>query len=53
MDFHRELRMDSILSNPYTTEEIERIENFAEEIANEKMTGQLYTTGVIVSEKGT
>ena len=30
----------------YTAEEIARIENFAEEIANEKMTGQLYTTGV-------
>ena len=46
MGLHRELRMDSILANPYTTEDIERIENFAEEIANEKMTGQLYVTGV-------
>ena len=46
MGLHRELRMDSILTNPYTTEDIERIENFAEEIANEKMTGQLYVTGV-------
>lgn len=46
MGLHRELRLDSILANPYTTEDIERIENFAEEIANEKMTGQLYTTGI-------
>lgn len=46
MGLHRELRLDSILSKPYTTEEIERLENFAEEIANEKMTGQMYTTGV-------
>jgi cobaltochelatase CobN len=46
MGLHRELRLDSLLTNPYTTEEIEKIENFAEEIANEKMTGQLYTTGV-------
>lgn len=46
MGLHRELRLDSILTKPYTTEEIERIENFSEEIANEKMTGQLYTTGV-------
>jgi cobaltochelatase CobN len=46
MRLHRELRLDSILANPYTTEEIEKIENFAEEIANEKMTGQLYTTGI-------
>jgi len=46
MGLHRELRLDSILTNPYNTEEIERLENFAEEIANEKMTGQLYTTGI-------
>lgn len=46
MGLHRELRLDSVPSHPYTTAEIERIENFAEEIANEKMTGQLYTTGV-------
>lgn len=46
MGLHRELRLDSILSNPYTTEEIEKLENFAEEIANEKMTGQMYVTGV-------
>jgi len=46
MGLHRELRLDSILANPYTMEEIEKIENFAEEIANEKMTGQLYTTGI-------
>ncbi|MDR2121937.1 MAG: cobaltochelatase subunit CobN [Flavobacteriaceae bacterium] len=45
MGLHRELRLDSILTKPYTLEEIERIENFAEEIANEKMTGHLYTSG--------
>lgn len=46
MGLHRDLRLDSVLTNPYTTEEVERIEQFAEEIANEKMTGQLYTTGI-------
>lgn len=46
MGLHRELRLDSVLTTPYTTEEIEKIENFAEEIANEKMAGQLYITGV-------
>lgn len=46
MGLHRELRLDSVLSSPYTTADIERIENFSEEIANEKMTGQLYTTGI-------
>lgn len=45
MGLHRDLRLDSVLSRPYTASDIERIENFAEEIANEKMTGQLYTTG--------
>ncbi len=46
MGLHRELRLDSTLSKAYTTEEIERIENFAEEISNEKMNGQFYTTGI-------
>ena len=46
MGLHRELRLDSVLTKPYSTEEVERLENYAEEIANEKMTGQLYTTGV-------
>lgn len=46
MGIHRDLRLDSLLTNPYTEEDIVRIENFAEEIANEKMTGRLYTTGV-------
>ncbi len=47
MGLHRELRLDSILTNPYTSEEIERIENYAEEISNEKMNGQFYTTGIV------
>ena len=46
MGIHRELRMDSTLTVPYSEEEIARIENFAEEIATEKITGQLYTMGV-------
>ncbi|WP_019541145.1 cobaltochelatase subunit CobN [Proteiniphilum acetatigenes] len=50
MGLHRDLRLDSILTNPYTAADIERIENFAEEIANEKMTGQLYITGVPYEE---
>jgi cobaltochelatase CobN len=50
MGLHRDLRMDSLLSQPYTSDEIERIESFAEEIANEKMTGHLYTTGIAYSE---
>ncbi len=43
---HRDLGLDSVLSVPYSQDDISRIENFAEEIAMEKITGQLYTMGV-------
>lgn len=43
---HRDLRLDSTLTQPYNLEDIERIENFAEEISNEKMSGHLYTSGI-------
>lgn len=45
LGIHRELRLDSILAKPYTSDEIIRIENFAEELANEKITGALYVMG--------
>lgn len=46
LGIHRELRLDSILSKPYSASEIARIENFAEELANEKITGALYIMGI-------
>jgi cobaltochelatase CobN len=46
LGIHRELRMDSILTKPYSEDDIARIENFAEELANEKIVGHLYTMGV-------
>lgn len=46
MGLHRELRMDSTLSIPFSEEEIRRIDNFAEEIASEKVYSTLYVTGV-------
>lgn len=46
MGIHRDLGLDSIAGKPYTEDEIARIENFAEELATEKITGQLYTMGV-------
>jgi cobN/magnesium chelatase family protein len=49
LGLHRELRLDSILTKPYTDKEVERIDNFAEEIASEKINGELYTTGVAYS----
>lgn len=46
LGFHRDLDLDSVLTRPYTEEDILRIDNFAEELSNEKITGQLYTLGV-------
>ncbi len=51
LGIHRELRLDSIASSPYTSDEIARIENFAEELANEKITGANYTMGVPYSPR--
>ncbi len=45
LGIHRELRLDSVLSTPYSEIEIARIENFAEELANEKITGAHYVMG--------
>lgn len=46
MGIHLNLRLDTIPGQPYSTQDIERIENFAEEIATEKMNGELYVSGV-------
>ena len=46
LGLHRELGLDSLLSQPYAEADINRIENFAEELVAEKVTGQLYTMGV-------
>lgn len=46
LGIHRELRLDSVVSTPYSADEIVRIENFAEELANEKITGAYYVMGV-------
>ena len=46
LGMHRELGLDSVLNVPLTEEEILKIENFADELSAEKVTGQLYTMGV-------
>ena len=47
MGIARELGLDAKQMNkPYPADEIARVENFAEELANEKITGKLYTLGV-------
>ena len=51
LGIHRELRLDSLMNIPYTELEISRIETFAEELANEKVTGELYTMGEPYSDE--
>lgn len=46
LGIHRALGLDSVLSIPYSADDINRIESFGEEVVNEKVTGQLYTLGV-------
>ena len=47
MGIARELGLDAKQMNkPYSADEIARVENYAEELANEKNTGKLYTLGV-------
>ena len=47
----RDLGLDTIPGKAYSEYEISRIETFAEELANEKMTGALYVMGEPYSEK--
>ena len=51
MGLPRDLKLDSVSSRPYTTEELERIDLFAEEIANEKTIGAYYTLGETYSAR--
>ncbi|MCM1521024.1 MAG: cobaltochelatase subunit CobN [Muribaculaceae bacterium] len=44
LGIHRELRIDS--TKPFTADDIARVDGFAEELANEKITGALYVMGV-------
>lgn len=45
LGLHRDLRLDSVITTPYSSRDIERIENYAEELTCEKITGELYTMG--------
>ena len=46
MGIHRDLHLDSVMTQPYTEDEIARIESFAEELCNEKITSRSYTMGI-------
>ncbi len=45
LGIHRELGLDSLIKDPYTEADIARIEQFSEELANEKITGRPYILG--------
>lgn len=51
MGINGDLGLDSLPSVPYTADEILRIENFAEELASEKVAGRSYVLGVPYAEK--
>lgn len=42
---HRDLGLDSVLGKPFTDDELEMIDGFIEELANEKITGAYYVMG--------
>ena len=46
LDLCKDLRLDTNPSKPLTDDEVAQIENYAEEITNEKVTGTPYTMGV-------
>ena len=50
-EIHKDLGLDSIVSKPYSKEEMMQLANYLEEIENEKVTGGLYTMGVPYSKE--
>ncbi len=48
---HSDLKLDSTLSRPYSLDDLEKIDSFIEELANEKITGAYYVMGVPYSDK--
>jgi cobaltochelatase CobN len=51
MGLHRDLKLDSNLNQPYTEDEFIKIDNFAEELCNEKIIGGQHILGVTFEEK--
>jgi cobaltochelatase CobN len=51
LGLHRDLGLDSTLSRPFTPDELEQLDAFTEEIADEKITGAYYTLGQPYSER--
>lgn len=51
LGIHRDLEFDSVPGTPYTKEELEKLDMFMEEIANEKTLGAFYTLGQAYSTR--
>ena len=51
LGIHRSLELDSVMTKPYTEDEIVRIDNFAEELSTEKIMGRPYVLGVPYDDK--
>ncbi len=51
LGIHRSLELDSLMTQPYTEDEIIRIDNFAEELSTEKIMGRPYVLGVPYDDK--
>lgn len=51
MGINRELRLDSVMTSDYTADQIGRIADFADELANRKIAGALYVMGVPYTDR--
>lgn len=51
MGIHRDLRLDSVMSHPWTDDDIMRVAAFADELSNGRMTGAHYVLGVPYSDE--
>ena len=44
--YYRDLKLDSVLSKPYSREEIDMLSDFVVELATAKIPGGMYRTGI-------
>lgn len=51
LGLHRDLELDSIADKPFSEQELEKVDLFMEEIANEKTLGAFYTMGEAYSPR--
>ncbi|MDR1793564.1 MAG: cobaltochelatase subunit CobN [Bacteroidales bacterium] len=51
MGFHRDLKLDSSLMQIYSDEDLQKIDNFAEELCSEKITAGQHITGIAFDER--